>query len=115
MTPEQMRLVAGFAAALGKLKANEELGQPAELTPGEVAGIIWGVKNLRPDRRSSKAADKIDAVTEDGQHRYWSTHCRHDRHDACKADHLRPGIPRNPAQCKTCAAPCICSCHQEGQ
>lgn len=50
MTREQMRLVAGFAEGLSKLKANEELGQPAELTPDEVAGIIWGIKNLRGGR-----------------------------------------------------------------
>ena len=48
-----MRKVKGFAAGLGKLKAKEELGQGCELTPDEVAGIIWGVKALR-----SKAKDE---------------------------------------------------------
>lgn len=55
--------------------------------------------------------DKVDVVYVNGTHRYWSTHCRHDRHDACKADELAPGVPRHAAQCKTCAAPCICHCH----
>jgi hypothetical protein len=50
MTPEQMRLASGFAEGLGKLKAKQELGQGAELTPDEVAGIIWGIKQLRGGR-----------------------------------------------------------------
>jgi hypothetical protein len=45
-----MRLVAGFATGLGKLKAKEELGQGCELTPDEVAGLIWAIKNLRGGR-----------------------------------------------------------------
>ena len=67
--------------------------------------------------------------TETGEHRYWSTHCRHGNHEACSATEimgpLRVGargsdgrypvtetrVPREPAQCKTCAAPCICDCH----
>lgn len=47
MNPEQNALMVGFAEALGKLKAKQELGQGAELTAAEVAGIIWGVKQLR--------------------------------------------------------------------
>ena len=64
---------------------------------------------------------KIDAILPDGTHRYWSTHCRHDRHDDCSATEMvgigivgegfRPRIERRPAQCKTCAAPCICPHH----
>jgi hypothetical protein len=53
---------------------------------------------------------KMDVITADG-HVYWSTHCRHYRHDDCRATELAPGVPRRPAQCKTCAAPCICTCH----
>jgi hypothetical protein len=55
----------------------------------------------------------VDVVLPDGSHLYWSTHCRHGRHDACAATELAPGVPRQPSQCKTCAAPCICSCHEE--
>lgn len=47
VTPEQMRTVGAFAGALGKLKAKDELGQGAELTPEEVHGIIWGIRQLR--------------------------------------------------------------------
>lgn len=74
----------------------------------------------------------IDVIFPDGTHRYWSTHCRHagpspddPRHADCSADRLagdtlRDGralprtveIQRKPAQCKTCAAPCICPCHK---
>lgn len=55
-----------------------------------------------------------DSVIPEGEHRYWSTHCRHDAHDACAATELAPGVPRRPAQCKTCGSPCICSCHAPG-
>lgn len=60
-----------------------------------------------------------DVVYPDGGHWYWSTHCRHATdedpggHDACKATELAPGVPRRPAQCKTCGAPCRCYCHKE--
>jgi hypothetical protein len=59
--------------------------------------------------------DKVDVVPLVGEHSYWSTHCRHDRHDACKATELAPGVPRSPAQCKTCGARCICTCHRESR
>lgn len=47
MTPEQMYVVAGFASGLGALKAKAERGEGCELTPQEVKGIIWGIKQLR--------------------------------------------------------------------
>lgn len=56
--------------------------------------------------------DKIDVILSNGEHIYWSTWCRHDNHDGCKALEKAPGVPRNPAQCKTCAARCICDCHK---
>jgi hypothetical protein len=71
---------------------------------------------------------KLDAILPDGTHRYWSTHCRHagpspddPRHADCSAkwlhgptvmDGVTTAIARMPAQCKTCAAPCICPCHK---
>lgn len=66
---------------------------------------------------------KIDAILPDGTHRYWSTHCRHDNHEACSADKMsgpsvydrgrHVTVERRPAQCKTpeCQAPCVCPCH----
>lgn len=74
------------------------------------------------------AGSKVDAVMPDGTHHYWSTHCRHDNHDACSATSMvrnrvtrgpseaapRPvEVLKTPAQCKTCAAPCVCPCHKE--
>lgn len=56
---------------------------------------------------------RMDIVVVDGLHQYWSTHCRHDQHEGCRATELAPGVPRRPAQCKICAAPCVCECHQE--
>lgn len=55
---------------------------------------------------------KIDVIADSGEHSYWSTHCRHGNHAACSATELAPGVPRQPAQCKTCAAPCGCECHE---
>lgn len=59
-----------------------------------------------------------DVLYDNGEHNYWSTHCRHaiaddtpERHQACRATELAPGVPRRPAQCKTCGAPCRCPCH----
>lgn len=54
---------------------------------------------------------KVDLILPDGTHIYWSTHCRHGNCEACSATELAPGVPRRPAQCKTCAAPCVCGCH----
>lgn len=53
-----------------------------------------------------------DVIGPNDEHWYWSTHCRHGRHVDCTATELAPGVPRRPAQCKTCAAPCQCYCHQ---
>jgi len=66
---------------------------------------------------------KVDAVLPDGTHLYWSTHCRcnPNGHDGCSAkwmegptvmDGVTTSIARRPAQCKTCASPCICPCHE---
>lgn len=75
----------------------------------------------RADR--PRLVDRVDVIKADGTHRYWSTHCRHDRHDDCSADELtgldavgpwQSTIKRQPAQCKTCAAPCIGPCHTGG-
>jgi len=54
----------------------------------------------------------IDIISDDGTHIYWSTWCRHKKHDKCKATELAPGVPRKPAQCKECKAPCVCDCHK---
>lgn len=67
--------------------------------------------------------DVVEVAPDGTTHTYWSTHCRHGNHDACSAVTLSGGtghtgigpatfIPRNPAQCKTCSAPCICPCHK---
>lgn len=66
-----------------------------------------------PDAMKVLGPAKLDALMPDGAHVYWSTHCRHGSHDACKAVELAPGIPRRPAQCKTCASACICRCHND--
>jgi len=73
-----------------------------------------------------RAGCKIDAILPSGRHRYFSTWCRHDKHGPCQTNrHIKAwaddgtpvelyDTPREPSQCKTCAAPCVCSCHQGG-
>jgi hypothetical protein len=76
--------------------------------------------------------DVIEVAPDGVLHTYWSTHCRHGNHEACSAtlvldveplptsgplgvtDQVRRSVRRKPAQCKTCAAPCVCSCHDDG-
>lgn len=59
----------------------------------------------------TSGAAKADVLLPDGRHLYWSTHCRHGEHKACIATEHAPGVPRRPAQCKVCGAPCDCDCH----
>jgi hypothetical protein len=86
----------------------------------EATTHLFAVMKLVEEREASK----IDVILPDGTHRYWSTHCRHaeDAHDirhlACSlsrgVDADGKHFARRPAQCKTCAAPCICPCHEKG-
>lgn len=45
-------------------------------------------------------------------HVYLSTGCLHGHHDYCQ-NHTGHSGTKTPAQCKFCAAPCTCGCHQE--
>ncbi|MGA5604028.1 hypothetical protein ACPCUF_23835 [Streptomyces griseoincarnatus] len=51
------------------------------------------------------------AATEATSHIYLSTGCLHGHHDYCQSHTGRDGT-KTPAQCKFCAAPCTCGCHQ---
>ncbi|MGQ5576735.1 hypothetical protein [Streptomyces sp. ECR3.8] len=50
------------------------------------------------------------AATDATSHVYLSTGCLHGHHDYCQNHTGRDGT-KTPAQCKFCAAPCICGCH----
>lgn len=43
-------------------------------------------------------------------HVYLSTSCLHNEHGYCQSERGVTG-DKTPAQCKFCAAPCICTCH----
>lgn len=45
-------------------------------------------------------------------HEYLSTSCLHGQHDYCASMVGYQGEKR-PAQCKFCAARCVCPCHQD--
>lgn len=88
----------------------------AEMTPGQELADRLGIPEERGERLAAKlglGTAKTDTITAGGEHIYWSTHCRHGRHQACSAEELAPGVPRRPAQCKTCAATCVCRCHKQ--
>lgn len=93
-------------------------GRRAAVAKGEPVNVDKMFEGLHQNRDAlavlRRNGVKVDVVFADGSHRYWSTHCRHDRHDACAATELAPGVPRQPSQCKTCAAPCLCPCHTKG-
>lgn len=85
-----------------------------ENMPGEPSRSEGAVDTaIRLLSRKQELTSKDDRVFSDGSHLYWSTHCRHGSHKACEATELAPGVPRKPAQCKTCGAGCICWCHED--
>lgn len=45
-------------------------------------------------------------------HVYLSTSCLHGEHVYCQAAAGQAGTAKKPAQCKFCAAACICECHR---
>lgn len=47
------------------------------------------------------------------EHQYLSTGCFHGDHAYCQSDTGAAGT-KTPAQCKFCAAPCVCTCHRAG-
>ena len=82
----------------------------------DAAGFPQEVRVDPKTQRLKFPVGMADVIMPDGTHRYWSTHCRHEDHEACAANWLYGEfgafIARKPAQCKTCSAPCICDCHK---
>lgn len=103
----------------GLLEEMEGFRGPIELTSnGRLEPTRATIAEEDPHRvMFDVVEDAPDGLT----HTYWSTHCRHDRHDDCSAtamvgldivgEGFRPRIARMPTQCKTCSSPCICPCH----
>lgn len=50
-----------------------------------------------------------------GEHEYLATSCLHELHEYCAGDVTETGAPKRPSQCKFCAAPCVCACHDGGE
>lgn len=53
-----------------------------------------------------------EIVESTGAHVYLSTGCLHGDHDYCQR--VVGSWHKQPAQCKFCAAPCVCLCHEIG-
>lgn len=69
-------------------------------------------------RQRLAAAAAQRSVTEGAEHVYLSTSCLHGLHEYCQADKIvdSQGTRRkNPSSCKFCKAPCVCTCHGEGE
>lgn len=47
------------------------------------------------------------------EHVYLSTGCLHGEHNYCSGTDRADGHTKIPAQCKFCAAPCVCPCHKQ--
>jgi hypothetical protein len=104
--PMWLILVAGIATVL--ITRHGPVYWIANGITGCVGALLLGTV-VRAMRRLNEA--RVDVVFADGTHWYRSTLCRHKRHKECAATELAPGLPRRPAQCKTCASPCLCGCH----
>lgn len=59
------------------------------------------------------AVTAYNGYIEASGHRYLSTACRHTEHGYCQSNTGAQGDKR-PAECKFCAAKCVCSCHFPG-
>ncbi|MGW5197332.1 hypothetical protein [Streptomyces spiralis] len=59
------------------------------------------------------ALDGPGPATADTAHVYLSTSCLHGQHGYCQS-HTGQSGTKTPAQCKFCATPCVCPCHQPG-
>lgn len=90
------------------------------LPPGQHSAACPQGRRLRQRDRSEAApvqgsgyspAQMLGADNPAG-HRYLSTGCLHGEHAYCQGKTGRSGA-KAPAQCKFCAAPCTCPCHQE--
>ena len=93
-------------------------------TLDEVAAYLQGVgsRSNPPGNRNAACDAVADAIRTaritvdwNDAHTYLSTGCLHEEHGYCQAE---TGIcgEKTPAQCKFCAAPCVCPCHtQEAQ
>lgn len=85
-------------------EAAQHAGQATADSGSFTTFVAYELVPVQPDDKAMH-----DVVYPDGFHSYWSTHCRHGNHEACNATELAPGVPRRPAQCKTCGAPCACT------
>lgn len=59
------------------------------------------------------AITAYNGFIEQSGHRYLSTGCRHGEHGYCQSNTGSQG-QKKPAECKFCAAKCVCSCHMPG-
>ncbi|WP_372344664.1 hypothetical protein [Streptomyces sp. KL116D] len=100
--PAVLREAANGLAALGPL--DSLVSAPAAWTEA--------IETLR--RMADQIAeDDLRRMADDAQqagHIYLSTSCLHGEHGYCAGGTGQAGA-KTPAQCKFCAAPCICPCH----
>lgn len=124
---EARRTLADYLEAVGpgqgqSAATDEDWRQAAEHAE-EALSDEWSDQKLTEEESEHRVLLDILEIAPDGTtHTYWSTHCRHGRHEDCSATEMTGRMPawpeahtavlRKPAQCKTCAARCICDCHK---
>jgi len=89
--------------------------EQADRLLGAITDVVRG--DLLADRDGwdpfvfGHAGDLLHVDTD--EHVYLSTACHHGNHRYCRENKGLYGL-KTPAVCKFCAAPCICTCHLEG-
>jgi hypothetical protein len=102
--------LAHAEAAIERVRALEPYRMPilGERSRGMQMG--WDAA-LRAVQTALDAPTSATSATEATHHQYLSTGCLHGEHDYCQSN-TGLGGAKTPAQCKFCASPCICGCHQ---
>jgi hypothetical protein len=95
------------AQAVARFDLDNTVGSDYEMPgPDHEFWPLW-----RASARNAITA--YNGYIEQSGHRYLSTGCRHGEHGYCQSNTGSQGDKR-PAECKFCAAKCVCSCHFPG-
>ncbi|MFJ8345075.1 hypothetical protein ACIQ9J_01605 [Streptomyces sp. NPDC094153] len=70
----------------------------------------YGVLGYPTPEELLTAYDRTRQTDAEAGHVYLSTSCLHGEHGYCSNVDGIAGL-KKPAQCKFCAAPCVCPCH----
>jgi hypothetical protein len=69
--------------------------------------------DLRMNLETTERPNREQRGDRAAPHAYLSTACLHGEHGYCQSNTGAAGT-KVPAECKFCAAPCVCPCHADG-